>query len=735
MILNKRKLKISRKTNEDIKSSKKEKKEKQDKIIVRNTTTYFNKYRNCTWLIGIDECGAGCICGDVTVCAYAQKRDAKFIPDVRDSKKIAKPKMVRIAEKLKKNPNTMYVIVSKSAQVIDEINILEARMLAFTEAAKLLIERIESVEGMSDTTNDSKDSGKDTGDEDEDTTDEDTSEDSSDEDDENTSEDSSDEDSGEKKGENNKDKNKKDKIRILIDGNKIPKELSNKDKCKYNVESIIGGDDKIYTIACASIIAKCTRDKMMKNMSKIYPYYDWEHNVGYVKPKHIDGLKKYGASPLHRRSFNPVKSNLHWFDLFKSVSETKQIKVESDNGYANMNRCSPEQGSDSVAGLKLCLTPPLGLEQCLTPPLGLEQCLTPPLGPVNLPGVAVSICSTSTLDKITVSNNYSDIIIKDNKNDKHVSNEDVDNKSETGANDRNILEDVKQSKASNITDIPNDMKLLICDYLLPGETYIILNYLQEHLPPTHKSSLLEKQKLNTYKLLIQRIHDKLNHIVSVYDFINALKLSNAVISGSMLLQLLVDEEWSNSDIDIFIPLDEEKSYLISPIEEYMWDLIDRNRINTSDKNYHNDSITRIKTYRIMNTNVQCIVVKLENHLSDKLERQSLSKLDFVKQWITENFDFQFCINTFDGNNLDILFPDSILTRSSIIQEPSICFISLSYKSNYMHKLHRILKYISRGFNIIGYERPDSITMDKCDYDNMGISVIDKIKNLIKINVV
>ena len=70
-----------------------------------------------------------------------------------------------------------------------------------------------------------------------------------------------------------------------------------------NEKSIIKGDAISYAIACASILAKVYRDRLMQDYSKIYPYYDFENNVGYGTKKHIEAIKKYGISPIHRLSF------------------------------------------------------------------------------------------------------------------------------------------------------------------------------------------------------------------------------------------------------------------------------------------------------------------------------------------------------------------------------------------------------------------------------------------------
>lgn len=70
--------------------------------------------------------------------------------------------------------------------------------------------------------------------------------------------------------------------------------------------AIVGGDDVCYSIACASIIAKVTRDRVMQALAVRYPNYRWERNVGYSTLAHMQGLAQHGATPHHRRSFMPV---------------------------------------------------------------------------------------------------------------------------------------------------------------------------------------------------------------------------------------------------------------------------------------------------------------------------------------------------------------------------------------------------------------------------------------------
>ncbi|WP_315376478.1 ribonuclease HII [uncultured Streptococcus sp.] len=72
--------------------------------------------------------------------------------------------------------------------------------------------------------------------------------------------------------------------------------------------SIIKGDANSLSIAAASIVAKVTRDQMMEDLDQLYPGYDFAQNAGYGTAKHLAGLQKLGVTPIHRRSFEPVKS-------------------------------------------------------------------------------------------------------------------------------------------------------------------------------------------------------------------------------------------------------------------------------------------------------------------------------------------------------------------------------------------------------------------------------------------
>ena len=88
---------------------------------------------------------------------------------------------------------------------------------------------------------------------------------------------------------------------VYVDGIFIPKM-----KCK----AFVKGDEKIISIAAASIIAKVARDLFMINLAKKFPNYNWNKNFGYGTYEHLHGLKKYGVTKHHRKRFKPVHNIL-----------------------------------------------------------------------------------------------------------------------------------------------------------------------------------------------------------------------------------------------------------------------------------------------------------------------------------------------------------------------------------------------------------------------------------------
>lgn len=88
---------------------------------------------------------------------------------------------------------------------------------------------------------------------------------------------------------------------FLIDAMKL-------DQLTEPQQAIIKGDAKSVSIAAASIIAKVYRDDLMAEYAQQYPGYDFAQNAGYGTQKHLEGLKQYGVTPIHRKSFEPIKS-------------------------------------------------------------------------------------------------------------------------------------------------------------------------------------------------------------------------------------------------------------------------------------------------------------------------------------------------------------------------------------------------------------------------------------------
>ena len=74
--------------------------------------------------------------------------------------------------------------------------------------------------------------------------------------------------------------------------------------------NVVDGDAKVYSIACASVVAKVVRDRMMIKLAARYPGYGWEHNQGYATRDHRDAIRAMGLTPFHRRSFLALQRTL-----------------------------------------------------------------------------------------------------------------------------------------------------------------------------------------------------------------------------------------------------------------------------------------------------------------------------------------------------------------------------------------------------------------------------------------
>ena len=178
-----------------------------------------------TYVCGVDEAGRGPLCGPV-VAAACILPVGLFIEGLNDSKKLSAKKRKEVFNKIIENA-VAYCIAEASVEEIDELNILEADMLAMRRA-------VEGLEIKADF--------------------------------------------------------------AIIDGN-----ISR----GFNIPTmtVIKGDATSPSIAAASILAKVTRDEMCEQMDKDYPEYGIAKHKGYGTKQHMDALRKYGPSPIHRKKF------------------------------------------------------------------------------------------------------------------------------------------------------------------------------------------------------------------------------------------------------------------------------------------------------------------------------------------------------------------------------------------------------------------------------------------------
>jgi ribonuclease HII len=212
---------------------------------------YEQKYLNdgYDFVIGVDEAGRGPLAGPVVACAVALKAggfasimEAKppQLKLIRDSKLLSKKQREGLCDFIGEYFHIGIGICDH--KTIDRINILEATFLAMKGAVSRLNSKISAKGGSA--------SGG---------------------------------------------KNKR--LIILVDGNKTIPNLSIEQK------AIVGGDNLVKSISAASIIAKVTRDRIMKKMHEEYPQYYFDQHKGYGTKLHMEMIKKHGPCKIHRRSF------------------------------------------------------------------------------------------------------------------------------------------------------------------------------------------------------------------------------------------------------------------------------------------------------------------------------------------------------------------------------------------------------------------------------------------------
>ncbi len=178
-----------------------------------------------TYVCGVDEAGRGPLCGPVFAAACILP-DGLFIQDLNDSKKLTEKKREKLFDIIKREA-VAYCIASASVEEIDELNILEADLLAMRRA----------IDGLSVKAD-----------------------------------------------------------HAIIDGN-IARDF------QIPATAVVKGDSKSMNIAAASVLAKVARDRICSELDVLYPEYGIAKHKGYGTKAHMDALRKYGPSPIHRKKF------------------------------------------------------------------------------------------------------------------------------------------------------------------------------------------------------------------------------------------------------------------------------------------------------------------------------------------------------------------------------------------------------------------------------------------------
>ena len=231
------------------------KEEPKNKVVKEKMTNVLNPmYDVDTTIIeiGIDEAGRGPMFGRVYAGIVVLPKDDSFNhSQMKDSKKFhSKKKIEQVADYIKKNA-IAWAVEYEDEQTIDKINILQATQSAMHKGITNVLSQLSKLSNIN-----------------------------------------------------------YDKILILVDGNYFkPFTILNEITIKYKM--IEGGDNKYTSIAAASILAKTERDKYINELCEENPelvhHYDINSNKGYGSKKHMDGIKQYGITKWHRKTFGLCK--------------------------------------------------------------------------------------------------------------------------------------------------------------------------------------------------------------------------------------------------------------------------------------------------------------------------------------------------------------------------------------------------------------------------------------------
>jgi ribonuclease HII len=92
--------------------------------------------------------------------------------------------------------------------------------------------------------------------------------------------------------------------------------------------AVVRGDSRCFSIACASILAKVTRDLLMTRLARRYPHYIWDHNAGYTTREHVAGLTMHGITPHHRKSFCRISDLLLELQRQSELEDLEQAALD-----------------------------------------------------------------------------------------------------------------------------------------------------------------------------------------------------------------------------------------------------------------------------------------------------------------------------------------------------------------------------------------------------------------------
>jgi ribonuclease HII len=216
-------------------------------------------------VVGIDEVGRGPLAGPVVACAAVLKAP-DIMPELNDSKKLSRKKREAMFDAVK-DACACYAIASASEKEIDEMNILEADFLAMRRALQAL-----GMPGINETAPEIPVEVKGS---------------------------FAEVDPIGRPADSLQGDKRVPQVFIAVDGNLkirgVPAELQ---------MPVVKGDGRIASISAASILAKVFRDRYMDKLAEKYPAYGFEKNAGYPSPVHLSAIRKFGFTPVHRRSFH-----------------------------------------------------------------------------------------------------------------------------------------------------------------------------------------------------------------------------------------------------------------------------------------------------------------------------------------------------------------------------------------------------------------------------------------------